>query len=914
MQHFLEILEYFSRVHNRKLDLFEAAAYTTDKGDVLYRIGSQRSAGNITKDPQALAALQNNLKAAGFQGDIKAVMSQAPEGEENALELARTQKTATGGDKPIKIWKSVGSEGGTKPKQDQSDEKQKEKMSFPKRIILQGYESFKLFVDQVLAERSLQSFLPSLISSISNMNKLSDSAKLALKNILVQVGCEDIKNIEKCINFEQFQLMIRDELFGSGKASLANRIYESSVVVMKDGKIDTESRLTPKEVAINVNRLTSKLLGLLEKPELDEDDVTFIRENIKWFGAGGGQKIMFTSEDGTFRISYGNKGMVEIFSRTLLERFKETSKKTASPIENFEKQESSPESFSAELGGAIERLTSLRVQSKKLKQLADDCALLAKDDEDKAKLCSELNLKYDEIKRSYAIVATKLTIDCQKLSEFGFDIDLIGSTTAVQIIENFREEIYQEIRKNYPNLNIENLEDSEKIKLIYENAMRVANFSTVMIERQPAVDLADWSSMVGSKRGAGRKSDLLLFYFDEDTAKKAEDSLRSEEIESEYPIFQSTRYQTYDLNSPELANLFFKGKQDKEYELLLQRLKSEGLTKLYIIKPSLKATSKSGQSTKTSTSSGKNTSNLFEYLNDKMSPEDYMRSISENIGNFGTLYPEEAKELYDTTHSLVQAAGMTEAQAREALEEAYKWNRPFSLIAGMTTSQLTTTLGGTQVESNSLIVVSEMLEDLAKRFSPSDTVNSLLGTDLSKEVTSLIRSAKSRFSKGDPVSEKVAKEYLMKALNVIQNAKRKKLLESKDPKVRDLQRRALAAEIQVRAGAAQRDLIVFGSNFEGGYSTSYLQNLISLRHAKDVMSGNFTINVNMGGCSIISTNPESPNALLNFYADFSGKANSGGSFETRHNQASMNLGKIQRYDVRTSKGVEKPSASRTKSL
>lgn len=889
MSYYLDILTSFEKLYNRKVLgnhlLINEAEETVQQDQAAQQElqnALQHAKGNVGKDAGTtnpyLAKNGNKIKIytteeglTAFQDGINTYNQQTPDFQNRLIQLLSKQEP-----------EQKKSKGGTTGK-----------------IFKKVIGTVEKFVDQMKSMTTLIGMAPTLFEQVPTFlnEDLGESARNLLQEVMKATGCTPerakkaprgkIKPLlpidsNKC-DPNKFAAELQRRLFGESQGSIGDRIYESAVLKLdSEGNIDS-SELTPEEVQLNVKDIFNKMFDMLGKEKLDAQDINFIQNRISWIGSGDGKKLTLTSEDGSFKISLGNRGSAEIIAKLLLEKAK---KDTNGLISDFKSDKGTSQAFSAALGNTIEKMTNARIHALNLQKVADECKTT------NPKLCGVLNAKAEEAKKIYALHAYQLAKACDKLSQFGFSKDVIGNSDAVDTIEQFRNEIYEVIKKDGIDLN--SVDHEQAIELIYDKVKKIGATATLMIQQQPAVASASWSSLVGKKRGSARKTDVLLFYFDEASAEKAKEATGSQ-------------YKTSDLDDPELISTFENGENDPEYLLLKDVCKDRGISTVRYLKPSLKVTTSERGEFKISTATGQNIDQQVDVMAGG-NIDKYIRQFNENYaGNMGELTEEEVREHKQTTYRTIKerakeaGVSLTDRQIEEGFKEARKWTAPLSVISTTPIEADTVTLGGKEVTHDTMEKIGDMLSQSTKglevELESSDVTS--LDTKLAQSVVELVGGAQDLLKKGDPASQTLAKEQIMKALNICMNAKRKKMMQGNSEEAKK-QRLAFACEMQLFAGAHQYDIPILAQDYSKATNSCYGHNRVTGSFISDVLSNNFTMHLTDNGYRLegSSVDPTKTGPSISKVSKFTGKTNSGGSHEARVNKQGMDRGLVSRTDLR----------------
>lgn len=891
----LEILDHFSKKTGKPLRLLEQGqGAPSPDSHMVYAYSLDQQSKPVQSHLGELVNLgfSRTLDAGPNQKEAKLNYSSNPEHQ------------------PIYVWwtQGEGQPQQAKPKSDQAANLD----STTERLIplVPMFQTLNAKSLELL-KKAMPSFLTTALGKIlSDRSKATIAARRILEPIIADLGLGECafnsKTLaktdpelgipEKCVPkeegaraslkqklLEKIQQRIFFEAAGFKQKSLADRFANASVIkVDESGKLDLQSNLDPFQSQEIVQNILEQFLKLAEKDNLDETDLHAVKTRFQYLE--NRDKIILYSADGRTAISLGNSGAVQLLSTWLESRYVESSgeDKDKNPNFNgFSVKKLNEDSYSSLLGDLVEDMTNLLIRSSKCKSLGLDCA----------KINDELGKVYGE-----------MSVSCKILLELGSK-DLIGSAEKIEEIEDFTD-IIREIALRE---GILNPEDPKELNKIVEIAKRIGGYTSGMIREQKCVQLADWSVVTGQKRGANRKADLALFYFNEDSAKEASESTK--EI-----------YESYDINDPRLAFIFEDGKDDKNYQELkniaIKNCAGRVPCMVHTIRPSLKTkVGKKGETT-LGTTSARNTDSICALVIDNK-PEKYADGFNKEHGkNLRKLEIEEAQQLRETIIARADSAGIKEAEAIEAMKKVRKYNSALVTISTLAADVETTTQDGKFVKAEGLKLGIKMFKQITKDLEISlDSLDPTEDKGAIKEVHELLTAAakhSGRASKSeDPkTEEKLMRECLLKAAYYLQNALRRKKANQRDAGGNFTQeamkeRRALAMELLVRGGAAKNTTSVLESNFRERTSSTFIHNDAIQSHMEDLMRGDGDIKLLTDGIAISSDCSENgtggcgdkkDKATIKISSDFSG--GSAGSFVTV-----INGNSVERL-INTGKGTE----------
>lgn len=891
----LEILDYFSKRTRKPLRLLEAGGSASNNDSHMVY------AYSLDQQPKPVQSHLGELAQLGFSKTLDAGPSQA----EAKLNYSNNPEY-----QPIYVWwtKGEGQPQQAKPKSDQAANIDlSTQQLIPLVPLFQTLNAKSL----QLLEKAMPSFLPTTLGKIiSDRSKATDAARRILQPILESFGLGDCafnsKTLakidpelgipEKCLPKDdearkllktnllaEIQQRIFFQAAGSKQKSLADRFANASVIkVDESGKLDLQSNLDPFQSQELVQDILQQFIKLASKDNLDETDLHAVKTRFQYLESR--DKIILYSADGRTAVSLGNSGAVKLLTTWLESKYVESSGKDKDKNPNFSGfsvKKLNEESYSSLLGDLVEDMTNLLIRSSKCQNLGLDCD----------KINDELGKVYGE-----------LSVSCKILLELGSK-DLIGSAEKIEEIEDFTD-IIKEIALRE---GILNPEDPKELNKIVEIAKQIGGYTSGMIKKQKCVQLADWSVVTGQKRGANRKADLALFYFNEDSAKEASESTK--EI-----------YESYDVNDPRLAFIFEDGKDDKNYEELkniaIKNCAGRVPCKVHTIRPSLKTkVGKKGETT-LGTTSARNTDSICALVIDNK-PEKYADGFNKEHGkNLRKLEIEEAQQLRETIIARADSAGIKEAEAIKAMRKVKEYNSALVTISTLAAEVETTTQDGKFVKAEGLKLGIKMFGQITKDLEISlDSLDREEDKGAIKEIHELLIAAakhSGRASKSeDPkTEEKLMRECLLKASYYLQNALRRKKANQRDSggnltEEAMEERRALAMELLVRGGSAKNTTSVLESNFRERTSSTFIHNDAIQSHMEDLMRGDGDIKLLVDGIAISSDCSENgtggcddkkDKATIKIASDFTG--GSAGSFITV-----INGNSVERL-INTGKGTE----------
>lgn len=907
----LEILDFFSKKNKRTLRLHEQG----NPADVVFSILPSKKFPNKITTKAGLEKLKER--------DIPAskVASEAGPNVANAKQIQGKEGTS-----PIWAWKVNQDSSGEQQPQQQAPAQEVQAEQPPQDpaelqaaaaqleaelaanpIDPRNIDKLTQTMANIISPTSLRKFL-GLTSELTKsaraiLNTIASQSSCGTLSQFLNKGCTDpkgpelfIKNLTKALFFDPL---------GTNQRSLTERLTTASTIAKgEDGTLNFDAELPPEQRNEIVQNILGKLLELASKDELSDSDVAFIKNRIKYFG--NLNKLGFYSVDGTVVIGFSNKGVANIISTILLDRFNKISNNS---IKDYDREVLEDDSYSSILGNLIEDLTSVRIRSKRLITLKDECK------DSNAELCSNLEKEIQESDKQNAELFLRLSDACKKLIEFGGELkDFIGDPELIKQIISIQNQLEELTKTKISSEDLTPEQLQQNISKVVDAAKKVGLFTTAMVELQELVTLSDWSVVTGWKRGANRKGDLGLFYFNENKARVAQ-----EQAGESYTTYELTYNEKGEVDKTsesykELASIFERDEEDKELELLLKVMKEKKLTKVHAIRPSLKTQISERGTTTLATTSAKNSDSIYEAL-ETGNLEQYVNNFNIENKDLGRLTLREATELRDTVFNRAKAAGFgSDQEVTEALKRARQWNKPFAAISKMNMSQVTQTLNGASVKTQPLATSLSLLDDLTKTFQIEIEADEQkaqlkqlidegkgLGKEDAKELVSLVKGAieesknissgKVRDKNNIQNSEAAIREYIMKSVALLQNAKRKKLLNSEDPETARKERQALAVELLTRGCSSKNDTAIIKTDFRERSSSILQHNKIISEHIMDMLdpSRGFEAVVMRSGFKL-----QDPitGASITINPTFAGKTGIGGSFLIKVNKQSAKRGSI----------------------
>jgi len=911
----LEILDYFSKKTGKPLRLLEQGeGALKPQGHVVY----STSQGGAFAKP--LKGNEQELIQKGFNPSN--VESQAGQGLAQASQI----KSTTGS--VIYAWRT-GEDEGT---QEVAPEEPSKIDALEQQLTasLPQYQVLTPVAIELLGA-AFPSFLQTTLAGImADRTKGAEASRNILQTILNEVGLgacifnvKTLKTVDSelgipkdCVpkNLQARELLkaslldkLQQRIFfqaaGAKQRSLADRLATASVIkIDESGKLDLQSRIDPLQSQQEVQKIFEKLMELASKETLDSTDITFIKNKVQYLG--GRDKIILYSEDGRLAVSFGNSGAVGLLSRWLEEKYIQSSpdEKGKLQIEGLSVKKLNEESYSSLLGDLVEDLTNLEIREQRYAGLIAQCKT------NNPELCAQFQKDYENIRLERAKVYVKLSSSCKILMELGgADKDLIGESEKVEQINSFHDQIKELAANEGINVN-----DPKELDKIIKTAIQVGTFATVMIQQQKAVKLADWSVVTGQKRGANRKADLALFYFDENKARSASESTGE--------VFES-----YDINDPKLASIFEDDVTDptttsyKEYSELKsiasQRCAGKVPCMVHTIRPSLKTkVGKKGETT-LGTTSAENTDDICELIiseKDQGYSDTFNKKYQKNLRK---LEQHEAQQLRETVIQRAESVGIPKNQAIEAVKKVKEYNAKLLRISQLAAKIDTVTQGGKPVTADGAEKVIDMFGDIRKEIEIDlKTVESKDATKVKNLLDSARKHAEAITKIKDPEArqkrEKLMKETLMEATYYLQNARRKKLANERDSngnltKRAMEERRAFGMELMVRGGSSKNSTVVIESNFRERTSNTFIHNDVVQAHIEDLMSGKGEIKLLANGFGISADCHDSDGgcwkegdrATMSITSDFSG--GSAGSYVS-----SVNGNSVERRSKKRKQGFE----------
>ncbi len=808
MQYFYEILDQFNSIHGKSILLNERKG-----GLVIQKGNSARDVLNIDKEGADVAGFL--AKHGLTQQDVQRFRSQVKgTGKSKATVVKASPNPQKPNEPPadFKIWLAAtddtgGSHGQDKKPEDKKTEQNKADAPEEEQKNNTVVPLEPPFIDINLGTSFLQENLKPFLSFLQEKYQKSvGDVKRRINGYKEKLEREDLVN----------------KIFGKGRNSLEDRLNNSEVVGLnEEGLIDTERKISAKEYKELAKQIWLKFFETLNKPSLDEDDLSYLKKKVRIQGSGDHKKFVLDSEDGQFRMSLSFRGSVRTVADLGLQKIIALTAGLPEEqrITQYERN-TLGDDFSAVLGGMMEKLATNRVRYYSLKSKTDKCK------NKNPKLCQLLEAQLKQAEGNYRDIISKLKKSCASLAEKLEAQDLVGNPEMVQLIDDLRNQLQK----------IETGDDKEDEKLF-----NIAVVATSMVEKRAVIRNADWSFVTGNKRGDRRKPDIASVFFKKSTAELAQRET-------------AEKFVSYKISDKRLASVFEKGELDPEYELLKKVCEAEGVNEIHIIRPSLKSTTSEKGECKAGSMNGRSYSESLKHVSSRSVEGDrkYAKRFNDSHEqNLGRLEDYEATESRESFFS--QFDGLAEGpEIDAALQVAQRDSNAIEIaMTKLTYKTITTTLGGKSISKDSLSQVIDLFSDHPiiqnLKISLSNRESLTKDPTLASNFLGALQAARRYAAKG-PEGEKSAKIEFAKAIHILQMADISSRL--KNPETRRQAALRLAVELHLKGGAARADQSVIYFDFHGKRNFIFQHNIPFQKAYKDLLDGKATVSISRTGSSI----------------------------------------------------------------
>lgn len=909
MSYSIEILEWFSRRSKRNLRIFEATLLEVDEAQ-----GQQQSPQQ--EHPEYQKAIQWGQK---IKGRNVALNDPYPAQNGNKIPIYTTGKGLIAFEYGSLTYNSQHPKFQEKlndllsQKQETGDQQPNpEEQEVPVDPI--NPQPVSLFVTE--ANR--------VVDDLGKAHN-SDGGLLARAKRLIKKVMEERKNKDLTNTDESYIRLMSDGIgkfierfLGDGQHSLRRKILDASVqrTRLADG---TYVEASDEERARMVSQVFDHLSKLLSSDKMTASDRQKYKDSVKIVKSpttNGRYRILIYSEDKSLAISLPYAGISRaVFEGLAIEKFKDSKQELkALDVETYSN------AYSGVFGNILEQLTVARVQLNNARADLEKCK-----DENYRKIlaqrCANLGEKIKQLDNEFSERVKTLVVNVRELANLAVDQQAaLGSAEYIEGISQAIAELTPILGDQYKDQlkQLEKLTEKEKkeetknlfVKLCNKVAGMVMFYSA---DFNKALANADHAVGVGGKvKGGGRRQDIRYFYADENKAKEAAD-------------FLGMKLQEIDISDvEELKRLIPEDRGGFDLDYLINKAKSNGETKIYMLEDSIKNSLDSDGNTKLATIKSQHhtiETNFmitalekgFDSPEAKLAMEEYNKFVTEKL-NAVPLTQKEFEDRLGSVRSrlgkLFTPEGTTANEADinrrivKALKESNRRSARLVEIGNDTAEKITRTIGGKEVTGQKLTMVAGMLKKACSELGiPTDeeTFSKLTSEDDTDIEYGRLRDILKDIDNPSKYEEnpEYATQCVQKALNFLMNEASARKIRSGNIEEAEV----LAATMFSKLGVSIDDLPISHTNYgsrtvgvasHNGILEHFAQAIIGMARTKGA-NKDHKIFVTADGIRISTekeasrSDPDAPtqDASLTITTKFTGNSKSGGETVGVVNKAGM---------------------------